>query len=45
MTYDSQNSPPNQGYLDMVLDGFDQHGIDTAQILEALKLSMDEYDV
>jgi len=45
MTYDSQNSLPNQGYLNIVLDGFEEHGIDTAQILEALKLSMDEYDV
>lgn len=44
MTGNSTISPPSQGYLDMVLDGFEEHGVDTAQILEALKLSMDEYD-
>lgn len=45
MTGDRTISPPGQGYLNMVLDGFEEHGVDTAQILEALKLSMDEYDV
>jgi len=39
MTPGLADAPPSQGYLDMVVEGFQQHGVDTKQIFDALESS------
>lgn len=36
MTPGLADAPPSQAYLDMVVEGFGQHGVDTKQIFKAL---------
>ena len=42
MTPGLVDAPPSDSYLNMVVEGFEQHGVDTKQIFKALELSKGE---